>query len=561
MGTITHAYSYIRFSSEKQKEGDSLRRQTEASERYAKENGLILDTSLNMQDLGVSAYRGSHRTKGNLGAFLKLVETGKIEKGSVLIVENFDRLSRQDNSEALTMFLGIVRAGIKLVTLTDGREYTNESINENIGDLYQTIGEINRAHKESERKSQLLSAAWANKRKQATNGGHILTARCPLWLRLSDDRKKFVLIPEPRQAIEKIYRMRLDGKGKGQIVKELNKNPDIWKPEKSKRNKTGGWQEPYVEKILSDPMVIGTYQPRKRDNESKKAIAGDPILNYYPAAITETLYYQVKALKQQNKIGKSTGGGQTGQAQNLFVHLILCGHCGHPMHFINHGSGQYTYLRCDVARRNLDCTSKGVRYDELERIIFENLEELNISDLMPNENETMIRLNEINHQITANEQRIKELDSNIENLSNAIEETTDKRVRETLLNRQTKAFDQQEQFKKDNEALTEERKTASIEANQIKATLNNANEVYQLIRDTKEQQDVINLRLRLRIELRKIIKSIEVYTLQEPYKAVTQVEDDVYQFMDSRSIDRIRIRFNGSRKKRLILLKTFAEVV
>lgn len=180
---------------------------------------------------------------------------------------------------------------------------------------------------------------------------------------------------------------------------------------------------------------------------------------------------------------------------------------------------------------------------------------------MPNENETMIRLNEINQQITANEQRIKELDSNIENLSDAIEQTTDKRVRETLLNRQTKAFDQQEQFKKDNEALTEERKTASIEANQIKANLNTANEVYQLLRDTKEQQDVINLRLRLRIELRKIIKSIEVYTLQEPYKAVTQVEDDIYQFMDSRSIDRIRIRFNGSRKKRLILLKTFVEVV
>ena len=77
-------YSYIRFSSEKQSQGDSLRRQLELSEKYAKENNLILDEDLNMMDLGLSAYKGDHISKGALGNFITLIQKGKIEKGSIL---------------------------------------------------------------------------------------------------------------------------------------------------------------------------------------------------------------------------------------------------------------------------------------------------------------------------------------------------------------------------------------------------------------------------------------------------------------------------------------------
>jgi DNA invertase Pin-like site-specific DNA recombinase len=54
------AYSYIRFSTPDQIKGDSLRRQTEASHRYAAENNLTLDETLNIRDLGVSALHLTH---------------------------------------------------------------------------------------------------------------------------------------------------------------------------------------------------------------------------------------------------------------------------------------------------------------------------------------------------------------------------------------------------------------------------------------------------------------------------------------------------------------------
>ncbi|HTH76980.1 MAG TPA: recombinase family protein, partial [Trinickia sp.] len=68
------AYSYIRFSTPEQKKGDSLRRQKELSERYAREHDLTLDTSLHLHDLGVSAFDGSNVTRGALGGFLKAVD-------------------------------------------------------------------------------------------------------------------------------------------------------------------------------------------------------------------------------------------------------------------------------------------------------------------------------------------------------------------------------------------------------------------------------------------------------------------------------------------------------
>src|SRR5687768_14323056 len=107
------AYSYVRFSRPEQMRGDSLRRQTELSERYARDNGLELDTAL--EDRGVSAFRGKNATEGALFGFLQAVKDGRVKRGSVLLVESLDRLSRQAVEEALPQFLAIIKAGVTIV--------------------------------------------------------------------------------------------------------------------------------------------------------------------------------------------------------------------------------------------------------------------------------------------------------------------------------------------------------------------------------------------------------------------------------------------------------------
>src|SRR5262245_35818186 len=118
------AYSYIRFSSRKQADGDSLRRQTEGRDAIVKRRGLELDTSLCLHDLGVSAWKGDNADTGALSVFLDLCKKGVIPKGSFLIVEHLDRLTRQHVRKALTLFFQILDAGVTIVTLQPEREYS-----------------------------------------------------------------------------------------------------------------------------------------------------------------------------------------------------------------------------------------------------------------------------------------------------------------------------------------------------------------------------------------------------------------------------------------------------
>lgn len=591
------AYSYIRFSTPEQLKGDSLRRQLEAGEKYAKEHGLILDNSINLQDLGLSAFHGVHKTKGALGEFLKLVEAGMIEKGSILIVENLDRLSRENVLDALNQFTGIIKAGISIVTLQDSQKYDTESIEKNWTQLIVSITYMARANEESSTKSKRLKAVWGKKREKASEGLAKITARCPLWLRLSNDRKQYIPISEACKVVEMIYRMKLAGKGKIVITKELNQMKDIWFPPISKRNKTGGWRENYIQKILTTPAVIGIFQPQKRDEDGRKAIVCDPIPDYYPAIIDKQLYYEVQDLIKRNgeQGGKGRSGGQVRRANNLFVHLIRCGFCKHPMHYTNGGQGQSKYVHCDVSRRKLliedskpeeatnemspnklakavhadaklhslknpdlnaiyQCTAKQVNYDKLERLIFDNLEELNIVDLLPDKDDTLIRLNDVVRKLNAIDPQKAELSEMINNFDYAIGRAKDQRIIDGLQIKLSNAYDKLEELDRQREHLIKEQKAINVESELMRENIDITKSVYKLLTEAKNESERIELRLRLRTELQKLIHSIEVYPVQGNYIPEREIEPGIYRVMNSKSIDKVKVRFKGSRKMRVLYL-------
>src|ERR1700739_3168974 len=98
---IGKPYSYARWSTPEQARGDTLRRQLEMSREYAAEQGLELDETF--RDPGVSAYRGKNRHEGALANFIAQIDSGKIERGSFLLVESLDRLSREQVLFALEL--------------------------------------------------------------------------------------------------------------------------------------------------------------------------------------------------------------------------------------------------------------------------------------------------------------------------------------------------------------------------------------------------------------------------------------------------------------------------
>jgi DNA invertase Pin-like site-specific DNA recombinase len=177
------AFSYLRFSTPEQMKGDSLRRQTELARRYADQHGLMLDEDLTFQDLGVSAYRGKNAEAGKLAYFLEAVRSGLVPRGAYLLVESLDRISRQAARRALRVLEEIVDEGITLVTLNDGKAYTEASLNDDPVSLLMALLTFIRANEESATKSRRLKEAWKQKRKAAAD--RPLTARAPAWLRLN----------------------------------------------------------------------------------------------------------------------------------------------------------------------------------------------------------------------------------------------------------------------------------------------------------------------------------------------------------------------------------------
>jgi hypothetical protein len=63
-----------------------------------------------MEDAGVSAFRGRNAATGALRGFLDACEQKRVRPGSCLIVENLDRLSRDETLDAVMLFLSILNA-------------------------------------------------------------------------------------------------------------------------------------------------------------------------------------------------------------------------------------------------------------------------------------------------------------------------------------------------------------------------------------------------------------------------------------------------------------------
>jgi DNA invertase Pin-like site-specific DNA recombinase len=327
-----------------------------------------------LRDEGFSAFSGQHRTKGALGRFLEHVEQGRVPSGSVLIVESLDRLSREQVLDAFDLFRDIIRNRIKIVTLADNMEYTEETLNSHVGQLMISLTIMSRAHEESLTKSKRLSSAWAGKRENIHEKK--LTRTCPAWLELNEDRTEFRKMSDRCRIIKRIFEMKLSGKGATLITKELNKDKKAWKPK-------NGWRESYVRKIFINRAVIGEFQPH-RFVDGKRIPDGEPILDYFPRVVSDELFYGVQEQLRRNKYFR----GRHGKINNLFGGLAKCGYCGAPMQFIDKGGtdrrGQY--LVCDNARRGRGCKLLTVKYKEVEELILTYCKGLDVDDLL-NEDE------------------------------------------------------------------------------------------------------------------------------------------------------------------------------
>lgn len=391
------AYSYVRMSTDAQLKGDSLRRQVELSRAYAEQHDLQLVEDFKLHDIGVSAFKGDNAATGALSRFLDAVTSGKVTKGSYLLVESLDRLSRDKITAAMQLFLSITENGVNIVTLSDNQVYRAD--NTDFPQLVYSMAIMSRANEESRIKSQRVGAAWKNKRELAT--AKKLTSMVPNWLRLLPDRTSFEAIPDRAETVKRIYRWAADGHGTYSITQMLNAEgvPAF--------GRSNGWNESYIEKILKNRAVLGEYQPHSKI-EGKRIAIGDVIAGYYPRIVDEDLFLVVQAGRRSRA---TFGGGRKGEGlKNLFTHIATCAYCGAPMRMVDKGKPPKggRYLKCSAGVRGLDCTRKSWRYEDFERSFLFLAREVDLASVM-NAEATAKAATDLLHRTTAAEEKLTRL--------------------------------------------------------------------------------------------------------------------------------------------------------
>src|SRR5262249_32959717 len=143
------------------------------------EEGWQIDRTFPLADKGKSAFKGEH-LKADLGRFLEAVNTERIPRGSVLLIEELDRFDRRAKKMALPFIIGLLTAGIDI--RTRDQHYTEDSI-DNLGELLDIIIKQGTAREESRKKSDRIAEVWSAWRRQVATGKKVPPpGRMPPWV-------------------------------------------------------------------------------------------------------------------------------------------------------------------------------------------------------------------------------------------------------------------------------------------------------------------------------------------------------------------------------------------
>lgn len=308
-------YSYLRFSDPKQAAGSSADRQMEYARKWAAERGLVLDESLSLRDEGLSAYHQTHVAKGALGVFLRAVEDGRVDPGSVLVVEGLDRLSRAEPLQAQAQLTQIVHAGITVVTAADGQEYSLEAIRANPYKLIHSLVVMIRAHEESDTKSKRVRAAIRRQCEGWLAGtwrGIVRNGKDPQWVRWNG--QAFDLVPERAEALRWAIGRFMDGAGGVSVMREMAERGLAW-------TDSGALKASLFYLTLRKRLLVG---------DRELTVDGETYVlpGYYPPLIDEAQWQALQLALDRR--GRRRGPAEIpGIVTGLGI--TYCGYCGQPI--------------------------------------------------------------------------------------------------------------------------------------------------------------------------------------------------------------------------------------
>ncbi len=297
------------------------------AQAWCQRRGLVLTGR--EKDDGVSAWNGLNRAPGTgLDRLLKIVKAG-----DYLLIEDCDRLSRQDWLTAMNFIAEIVAKGVIVVTLSNGNEIDAERFRTDPGCFLPAVLRAHLGHDENEKKSKRIKESWAA-RKAGMAKGQAANFHLPCWLGWDEKNDKPVVVENNAKIIREMFRLAHAGLGCQTISRRLRR--EGWKLMADDRRLEIGTS--YVWRTLRNKLVIG-WSP----------YVDPPVPGVYPAIVDEQTFYAVQAKIDRNK--KLTTPRKS-LGTNLFTGLLYCSKCGGRLSLFSQYRNAKIY-RCVVCSDSL----------------------------------------------------------------------------------------------------------------------------------------------------------------------------------------------------------------
>jgi DNA invertase Pin-like site-specific DNA recombinase len=328
------------------------------------------------EDRGTSAFRSRNFMRGSLSDLRVKVRSGQIERGVTLVVENLDRLSRDEPIKHDRIIQELVSEGIYIGVHNFNMILDEESLGR-LDTRVLTVVSQEMANAYSRTLQQRVKAARASKREKVRNdhaaGGAKptkFTRRCPFWLRPVDagDGYHFEPIPERVDAVRRIFELAREGRGCIAIIDALQAG--------GIESSTGRerWHPAAISRLLRNREVLGEWQPEVWETETRRRPEGHAIAGYYPQVVSQEAFDQVADIVTSRRYRRRM---TPPSRVNVFAGILTDMDTGRPYHVKLNGyndNGTYRVLMCRYGRGGT-----AISYDMLLQALKLHCREIDLS--------------------------------------------------------------------------------------------------------------------------------------------------------------------------------------
>lgn len=352
---MTVAYMYVRFSTKRQEEGDSIRRQLDKAKHWCQMKGVTLSEQT-FEDLGVSAFKEGGKRPA-LSDMLSCIKQGTIPVGSYVLLEDTDRLTRRGFKHALDLLYELVEH-VYVVMLSSGMVY-DKTNSAQLASALPLLLDADRGRMESERKSVLIKSA-----KKKIRDNNEVSGKLVFWMTKTSEG---VELNGFAKVIRRMIDMRIQGFSCQKIAKVLNLEGEL--------NMNGKpWGASTIIRSLNSRCIYGAkeYMEMKDGEMVTSKIAA----NVFPAVATQDEWEIVRT--------KASGKGKATRT-SMFSGLLRCMKCGRHLMtrrakhngkmYSYHGCYGYTEGVCDVAvniKQVEDVVKQFLRHLKYQRFVARN---------------------------------------------------------------------------------------------------------------------------------------------------------------------------------------------